>query len=149
MNRTGFALAIVAALCVSGSASAAWACSAPGLCTETQALTRAIPSISTPRDWVSLSGVKRFRLSVCADGGTLSGAGTMQAYLKGATAPERNKSLDAPVNVTATDCQGAACACVVFPDFEVGVGVGEFMFATNGITVSAGATVTVKLQAVK
>lgn len=149
MNRSGFALALVAALALSASAEAAWTCTPPGECSEAQALTRAVPSVATDSDWVSLSGIKSFRLSVCADSGqTLSGAGALHAYVRGAAAPLRNPSLDVNVTVTATSCAGAACRCQVFPDFSTAVGIGSFMFASSGITVSAG-TVTVKIERVK
>lgn len=149
MSRIGLGLALVAALCVADTASAAWTCTAPGVCTEVQLFTRAEPSVSTPKDWISLSGVKAFRVSVCADSGTLSGAGALEAYLKGSVHPIRNKGLDQPITVTATSCNGAACECQGFPDIEVAVGVGEFAFVLNGLTASAGTTATVKIELVR
>lgn len=149
MSRIGLGLALVAALCVADTASAAWTCTAPGVCTEVQLFTRAAPSVSTPKDWVSLSGAKAIRVSVCADSGTLSGAGSLNAYVKGSAAALRNPGLDQAISVTTTSCAGAACTCEIFPDIEVAVGVGEFTFALNGLTASAGTTATVTIQRVR
>jgi hypothetical protein len=82
-----------------------------------------------------------FRIMVCAGASqTLSGAGTLQAYLldekSGLVA--RNPSLDMSVTSSGVRCQA-------FPDFVVaGSKVeGRVIFAANGVTVSAGTTVTV------
>lgn len=87
---------------------------------------------------VELKGVEGLRVSVCAVGGVLSGAGTLQANLANDRTglPERNPSLDQTVSVTATSCAGTTCVCQVFPDLRVSgsrVG-GRVMFVPSGVT---------------
>lgn len=146
MRKLFLVVAALAAL-ITAPAEAAWAQDTDGSWYEDQAVpTRAIPAITTKTDWVPLTGVRGFDLEVCAtNGNTLGGAGKMNAYRKGLLAPLRNPSLDAQVNVIATDCQGAACRCMTFPNYKTHVGIGGFMFATSGVTVSAGATVRVRI----
>lgn len=145
--RKLFVVTALVATFISTSAHAAWAKdTTDGAWTETQILTRAIPNINTPKDWIPLTGARAFDVEVCAEAGqTLAGAGSLTAYKKGTVAPLRNKSLDLPITVAATDCQGAACRCQLFPTLKVSVGIGAFMFAATGVTVSAGTTVTVRI----
>lgn len=144
------ALAFCAALLLSVPALAAWtpanAQQVMGTWSEAQALTRAIPAIATATDWVPLTGIRAFDVEVCAESGqTLSGAGSLQCYRKGAVAALRNPSLDLNITVTATSCAGAPCRCQTFPNFKTAVGIGAFMFAASAVTVSGGTTVTVKI----
>lgn len=115
--------------------------------TESQALTRAAPSTSS--EGISMSQVTGFKLSVCATtGNTLSGAGSLKAYLYNPVAAlwMRNPALD--VNVTATGER-----CQVFPDFTVsapaitGGDPYRALWGTSSVTVSAGTTVDVRIDA--
>lgn len=116
---------------------------------ETQTCTAGTCSRSAPAstaEGMELGMVQGFRLMVCAPAGqTLSGAGTMQAWLcdaaKGVCA--RNPDLDKSVTASSVQCQ-------VFPDFTVGVVPWtdkSVVFAANGVTVSSGTPLTVYLDA--
>lgn len=114
--------------------------------------TRAAPS-ATPVDGTVGSGMKMnfvtgAYVSLCAaNGQTLSGAGTLDAYYYdlGAALWMRDPDLDLTVSVTGTSCGGAACRCQIWPDFDVAAVKGGYvLFATTGITVSAG-TLTVRV----
>jgi hypothetical protein len=109
---------------------------------EAQALTRAAPTEASFTLTASMSTFRLtgFRVMVCADAGqTLSGAGTLQAYLldekSGLVA--RNNDLDLSVDEAGDRCQA-------FPDFAVAGSraEGRVIFAATGVTVSGG-TVTV------
>ena len=117
--------------------------------TENQLLTRAAPTSATTG--MNLYQVKGFRISVCApSGATLSGAGTIDIYNRNGTTGlwEFNKALQQTVNVTATSCSGAPCRCQVFPDFLQTARLGsQLLPAANGVTVSAGTTVDIYVQA--
>lgn len=100
-----------------------------------------------------LTEVTGFRVSVCAESGqTLSGAGTIAAYLKNNITGliERNPGLDLAITVTGTSCAGAACRCQVFPDMQVtGSDLGGTYFPRpSGVTVSGGTTVTVRVDGI-
>lgn len=88
------------------------------------------------------------RVSVCAVGGTLSGAGSLNAYLLDDRdgLVKRNVSLDLAITVTATSCAGAACTCQVFADQRVSASAagGYVLYAPNGVTHS-GTGVTVRI----
>lgn len=111
---------------------------------EPQALTRAAPTTAT--EGVSLLQVRGFRVAICAAvGQTLSGAGTLQAWVYQAKAQVwmRNPSLDLTISVTATSCAGAACRCQVFPDQRVPVLYAHrVLYAANAVTVSGGTVTT-------
>lgn len=124
---------------------------------ENQILTRAVPTsasfTATNTDGtgkaLELGKLTAFRVSVCAESTrTLSGAGTLQAYLydRKYGKVKRNPSLDLTITVTATSCQGAACRCQVFPNMSTGnVSAGDvLLYATNGVTVSGGTTVDIE-----
>lgn len=113
---------------------------------ESQALTRAAPAAAT--EGISMLRVQGFRVSVCAtNGNTLSGTGSLQAWLYNPAADlwMRNPGLDLQVTASGVRCQ-------VFPDFSVSTvapASGEFrtVFATSAVTVSAGTTVDVRIDA--
>lgn len=121
---------------------------------ETAPLTRTAPS-ATPVDGTVGSGLKLSLvvggyISVCAASGqTLAGAGTLDAYYyhPGAALWMRNPGLDLTISVTATSCAGSPCRCQIFPDFSVGAPkAGYILYATNGVTVSGGTTVVVRVD---
>lgn len=117
--------------------------------TENQILTRAVPTSATTG--FNTHRVKGMRVSVCAQSGaTLSGAGSINAYNQNPSTGlwERNPGLDLAISVTATSCAGAACRCQVFPDIEQVASQGsQYLPAANAVTVSAGTTVDVYVQA--
>lgn len=128
--------------------------------TETQILTRALPTVasftvtsgSTIGASLDLRDVIGFRVEVCgevASSRTLSGAGALNAYLLNEDdgKVKRNPGLDLPISVTSTSCAGAACACQVFPDQKVSASQlgGRLIYAANAITVSGGTTVLVRI----
>jgi hypothetical protein len=141
-------LGIAAAVICGSVALADVAGDEPFLC-ETQILTRAVPTESsfTAAASLNLALLNGYRVRICANSGqTLSGAGTMQAYWLSNRGSEvsRNLELDKSVNVTATSCQGAACRCMTWGDFQVAVGAGgRVIHATNGVTVSGGTDVQI------
>lgn len=114
--------------------------------------TRAAPS-AAPVDYTVGSGLKLNQvtgayISLCAaEGETLSGAGTLDAYYYDVSASlwMRDPDIDLSVTVTATSCAGSPCRCQIWPDFPVdSKKAGYTLFATNGITVSGG-TLTVRI----
>lgn len=124
---------------------------------ESQSLTRAAPTasplITTTNNGVYLRGGQGYRIWVCAGSGqTLSGAGKVDIYTwsVGHNSPGvwgRNKGLDETVNISSTDCSGAACQCQVFPDHQI-PGPGAYILpALDGVTVSSGSTATLYLEA--
>lgn len=121
---------------------------------ETAPLTRAAPS-AAPVDGTVGSGMKLNSIvggwiELCAASGqTLSGAGTLDAYYYDLAAALwfRNPLLDLAVSVTATSCAGSPCRCQIFPDLPVAaVKGGYILYATNGVTVSGGTTVVVRVD---
>lgn len=111
---------------------------------ESQALTRAAPAPAefTTTASLGVDGLVGFRISVCAEATrTLSGAGTLQAYLldEHTGLVQRNNDLDLSVDASGVRCQA-------FPDFGVhgSRAEGRVIFAANGVTVSGGSTVTVR-----
>lgn len=115
---------------------------------ETQALTRAAPTLSSEGMGLgqvgNLPAVRGVRVSVCAASGqTLSGAGTLRAWVYHADAAlwMRNVSLDLKVDATAVRCQA-------FPDLVSGARLEHrVLWAADGITVSGGTTVEVRIDA--
>lgn len=99
---------------------------------------------------IELRSVLGLRVSLCAVGGNLSGAGTLQAFLLNDRTGliERNPDLDKTVSVTATSCAGSACPCQVWPDAPVsGSRVGGWvMYVPVGVT-HGGTGVTVRTYA--
>lgn len=149
-------VALIAA-CLGGAAYAATTRYAQ----ENQALSRAVPvaadfdatNTDGSRKALSLAGASKFQVSVCAASGqTLSGAGTLNAYLYDRTRQKvkRNPAIDLTVTVTATSCQGAACRCQQFPVQEAAnIPAGDaLIYATSAVTVSSGTTVDVEYTAV-
>lgn len=104
--------------------------------------TRADPTSAT--EGMSLAGVPGFRLTICAASGqTLSGAGTMKAwvYHPDEAAWARNADLDQTVTVSGKRCQ-------VFPDFLTGVpNNNRVLFAASSVTVSGGSGLDVLVDA--
>jgi len=114
--------------------------------TEIQSLTRADPSAAD--DGVSLisstaAPIRGYMLSVCAASGqTLSGAGYLRAWVYSALAAAwmRNTALDEQVNLSGKPCQA-------FPDRRPGyLKLRRVLYAADGITVSGGTTVTVRIE---
>jgi hypothetical protein len=116
---------------------------------ETQACSANVCSRSAPTssaEGLSLYYVNAYRLTVCAASSqTLGGAGTMLAYFCDATNSVcmRAPDLDQSVSVSGSQCQS-------FPDFWVpAVNFAtrdSVVFAASGVTVSGGATITVRLM---
>lgn len=134
-------LPLLLALLLSLPAFAAWT---NGV--EVQSLTRADPTDSG--DGVSLiatSGlpVRGYMLSVCAaTGQTLSGGGYLRAWVYSPLAAQwmRNPDLDQQVTATGKSCQAVS-------DFRTGyLKLRRVLFAADGITVSGGTTVTVRIE---
>lgn len=104
-----------------------------------QSLTQSAPTLVT--EGLDLNDVEGFRVTVCAASGqTLSGAGSMQAYLWDNDLGLWARNPDLDFNVTATT------RCQVSPDFQVMVAAGRVYFAATGVTVSSG-TLTVQHKA--
>lgn len=103
---------------------------------------------------LSLDGIEGVRVELCAASGqTLSGAGQLDVYLlnpQGEVLHNKELSATLAVGLSATSCTGALCRCRVWPDFPVWASAagGGMMAIPNGVTVSGGATVTVRIHAV-
>lgn len=114
----------------------------------TRAAPSAAPVDGTVNSGMKLNYVTGAYVSLCAASGqTLSGAGTLAAYYYDTSVAlwMRNPDLDLTVSVTATSCGGSPCRCQIWPDFPVDSSKGGYvLFATTGITVSAG-TLTVRV----
>ena len=108
----------------------------------TRAAPSAAPVDGTVGSGMKLTYVKGAWIELCAASGqTLSGAGSLQAYYYDPAIAlwTRNPSLDLAVTVASTSCGGAACRCQTWGDLAVGASKsGYVLFATSGITVSAG-----------
>ena len=106
---------------------------------ETQALTRAAPSLAT--DGQTLSQARNLRVTLCAGTGeTLSGAGALRAwYMTPGNTWSRTPELDLSVSTSGVRCH-------TWPDLEVGARAGRVLFAADGVTVSGGTTVTVRYE---
>lgn len=105
--------------------------------------TRPAPTAAT--EGLSLTGVTKFRVFVsAASGQTLSGAGTLQAYVwedglnSGSGGWARNPDQDVTVNASAVQAMASS-------DLVVGVGTGRVVFRANGVTTSSG-EVTVSIR---
>jgi hypothetical protein len=108
---------------------------------ESQALTRAAPTLVS--EGLSLVRCKGFRVYVQAEATrTLSGAGALRAYLWNGSGWIRNTELDIELSA-----DQAGIRTAVFPDQEVVVPRGRVLYAADGVTVSAGTTVTVTIEA--
>lgn len=108
--------------------------------TESQALTRAAPTLAT--EGLDLDKVTHYQVTVCAETSrTLSGAGTLAAYWynPGLAAWVRTPGLDLTVSATAVRCMS-------FPQSRVNSGLGRVLYAATGVTVSAGTTVDVRVD---
>jgi hypothetical protein len=97
---------------------------------------------------INLRGANGLRVSICGNGGNLSGAGAAQAYVLNDRTGliERNPTLDKTITVTATSCAGSACPCELFPDTPIsGSRVGGWvMYVPVGVT-HGGTGVTVRV----
>lgn len=110
--------------------------------TEAQALTRAAPTLES--EGLSLNEVNGYRLFLdAANGQTLSGGGTLQAYYWCADTNSwiRNFDLDQPIPAGA-----AGQNKVVFADLVLSTPFGRVLYAANAVTTSGG-TVTVRIVA--
>lgn len=111
--------------------------------TEAQALTRAVPTLAT--EGMGLSGVKGYRVSVCAESGqTLAGTGNLRAWLYNPDAGlwMRNPALDLAITVTVR--------CQVFPDVRVAAELEHrVLYANDTVGVSGGTTATMRVDGVR
>ena len=111
---------------------------------ETQSLTRSDPAAADIVDTISMSlaNVVGFRVSVCAESTRTLTGGTLLAWVYN---PEvslwmRNPDLDLVVTNVAKRCRA-------FPDQRVSAKQGaRVLYATSSVTVSAGTTVTVRID---
>jgi hypothetical protein len=113
---------------------------------ESQALTRAAPTLSTEGMSLEAPGgylVRGYMVSVCAESGsTLSGGGHLRAwvYHPDAALWMRNPDLDLAVAVTGVRCQA-------WSDLRPGYfQVRRVLYAADSITVSVGASVMVRVD---
>ena len=146
------------ALLVPSMALATWSAVYPAPSTnqsmmETQALTRAAPTLASdgatagvtlgnPQLPASQSGIAGVSVTVCAEATrTLAGAGTLQFYAYDNALPEwsRISDLDLPVTATGVRCQ-------TFAGIWVNMARGRLLAAATGVTVSGGTTVTVYMM---
>lgn len=145
-------LAFIAAWLLASSAMAQQTI-APGyirMRSESQLLTRAAPSdaihcLSASPVGLDLRDVRGYRVIVVAESGqTLSGGGTLRAYLydffEAAWVP--NEQLD----ISMADGK-AGVRRNVFADIATMVRAGCVMYAADGVTVSGGTTVTIRMVA--
>jgi hypothetical protein len=106
-------------------------------------LTRAAPTVIT--EGLSLEDSYAFRVSLSAESGqTLSGAGTLRAYIWDTDDAAWIRSPDLDLVIGATH---AGVRRVVWPDQEVMVPSGRMLYACDGVTASGGTTATVTLKA--
>ena len=105
---------------------------------------------------LKLNGCTGYRITLTADGSAaarLSGAGTVDIYYwpDGFAVAQPwpiNLGLVETVSVTATSCASAPCKSQVFPDrVTTGLNGGWIYAAPNGVTVSAGSTALVTIEA--
>ena len=105
-----------------------------------------------------ITGCTGYRITICAQAGaTLSGAGTVDIYYYSDYWPTGfspspwpiNNGLQETVNTSiSTKCAGSTCQCQVFDDHPtVGLNGGWIYAAPNGVTVSAGTTALVLIEA--
>lgn len=110
---------------------------------------------STLAGAIRLNAGAGYRVTICAaNGNTLSGAGTIPVYYFPDAAGSlgkwsRNPGLDETIAVGATSCNGSPCQCETFADHAAAVPGGFIYLAPNGITLSAGTTVTVSVEVVQ
>ncbi len=85
-----------------------------------------------------------------ASGQTLSGAGSLRAYVRDERTGlvSRNPAADLAVSVTSTSCAGSACRCQHWDDRPLGYSFGKVIYASDSVTVSSG-TVTVYYRGYK
>lgn len=90
------------------------------------------PTLAT--DGLSLYGLDSYRLTLCANGGNLNGAGTVLDYIRPVSAAQwsSNPGLNQTITVSGSPCQ-------TWPDFLVGVPSGQFKPVVSGAGNSAGA----------
>ncbi len=119
---------------------AAWAGFRPW--TENQtAAGRTAPSTDAT-EGLSLDRVVAYQVTVCAETGrTLSGAGTLDAYWYNPTLLKWVKNPGLALSVTAS-----AVRCMTFPQSTVGSPQGRVLYAANGVTISGGTTVDVRVD---
>jgi len=138
----------VVAVLILFAASALGATGLPSFFSEAQTCTtgtctRSAAPVSNA-EGMGLKSVRGYRVSACAaTGQTLSGAGTLQAYWCDAISGlcMRNKDLDLSVSASGVQCQ-------VWADFQVGQvtqNLDSVVFAASSVTVSGGATLTVRI----
>lgn len=91
-----------------------------------------VPTSSS--DGLSLYGLDSYRLTVCAIGGNLNGAGAVLDYIRPVSAAQwsSNPGLTQTITVSGSPCQ-------TWPDLLVGVPSGQFRPVVSGAGNSAGA----------
>jgi hypothetical protein len=110
--------------------------------TESQALTRAAPTLAT--EGILLGGRETgLRVVLSAeDTRTLSGAGTLRCYYYDNTLAAWIRNPDLDISITASH---ASVRRVAFPDQAIFVPNGRILYAADSVTVSAGTTVDVQI----
>lgn len=112
---------------------------------ETQALTRAAPTLAT--EGVSLARVTAYRITVCAPAGqTLTGGSVVPwVYQDRMSTPEWAKG---DPSLALTVPASAPARCQIFKDIQVFVPFHRVLFATSAVTLSGtGTDVTVRIDA--
>lgn len=107
--------------------------------TESQALTRAVPTAAT--EGVTLISAKGYRVLLCAEATRTLTAGTLRAYYFDPVTAVwmRNPTLDLTISTSGVRCQS-------FPDVQTHVRRGRVLYATDSVTVSAGTTVSLRID---
>lgn len=107
---------------------------------ESQILTRAAPTLVT--EGMELRDIVAIRVAIDAGSGqTLSGAGSLLCYLWDNDDARWKRCPDLDLSVTSSGIRD-----MVFGEQDVPVGSGRILFATSGVTVSAGTTATPSIK---
>lgn len=134
MKRIALVFALLAAgVALAGGVATSWS--------EAQALTRADPT--APTEGLSLSNVTGFQVAVCAEATRTLTGGTLKAWVYNPSSQlwARNADLDLTVGAPATRCRA-------FPQQRVSIrNGGRVLYANSSVTVSAGTTATVRIDA--
>lgn len=107
---------------------------------ETQALSRAAPTLAT--EGMNLNGVVGYQVTISAPVGQTITGGTLQCYFM-STLTARWARCPASFDLTPS----TAVRDWTSPSFTVVVGMGRLLYAATSITISAGSTVVVGLEA--
>ena len=107
--------------------------------TETQAFTRAAPTLST--EGMSLRGVTSVHSVVRCSSGTLTGAGNMVCYFLPQT------GVWGPCPTSSNFAANVVGAELIGPEFPVSSPFGRILWATSGLGCTAGSTAIVSIEA--